>query len=162
MCGIAGYVGKIPNPSNHLNNMVQAIDHRGPDNRGMWVDEDKGIGLGHARLSILDLSPAGHQPMHSASDNFVIIFNGEIYNHRFIRSELDALNKRRWIGTSDTEILLAAIDQWGFEETLKKVKGMFAIALWDKKRQHLSLVIEWAKSQFIMDGSIIILYLPQN
>lgn len=142
MCGIAGYVGKITNPSNHLNNMVQAIDHRGPDNRGMWVDEDKGIGLGHARLSILDLSPAGHQPMHSASDNFVIIFNGEIYNHRFIRSELDALNKRRWIGTSDTEILLAAIDQWGFEETLKKVKGMFAIALWDKKRQHLSLACD--------------------
>jgi len=164
MCGIAGYVGKISNPFESIDNMVQAINHRGPDNKGIWIDKGMGVGLGHARLSILDLSPAGHQPMCSVSENFVIVFNGEIYNHNLIRAELDAIYPRKWVGTSDTETLLAAIDQWGLEYTLKQVKGMFAIALWDKKKQRLSLACDrigekpvyygWINGQFVFASEL--------
>ena len=108
MCGIAGYVGETPNPSECLANMAQAINHRGPDNKGIWSDEKADIGLAHARLSILDLSSAGNQPMHSTSKNYVIVFNGEIYNHNELRSELELIDSRNWLGHSDTETLLAA------------------------------------------------------
>ena len=81
MCGIAGYLGSTPNPNICLNKMAEAINHRGPDNLGNWVDESEGIGFAHARLSILDLSAAGHQPMYSASNDYVIIFNGEIFTY---------------------------------------------------------------------------------
>ena len=138
MCGIAGYLGKTQNPIICLNKMAEAINHRGPDNSGNWVDESEGIGFAHVRLSILDLSSAGHQPMHSVSKNFVMIFNGEIYNHLALRLELDLINQRHWQGHSDTETLLAAIEEWGLDRTLKKAKGMFAIALWNKNNKNLS------------------------
>tara|TARA_B110000305_G_scaffold106703_1_gene120020 strand:- start:3212 stop:5131 length:1920 start_codon:yes stop_codon:yes gene_type:complete len=142
MCGIAGYIGQIPSSYNCLETMVREIRHRGPDDRGIWKNDEVGIGLAHARLSILDLSSAGHQPMHSASKNFVIVFNGEIYNHKNLRSELDSYSHINWSGHSDTETLLAAIERWGLEKTLKKTKGMFAIALWDKRSEKLSLACD--------------------
>ena len=138
MCGIAGYIGEIKNPSDCLTKMAQAINHRGPDSNGLWIGQE-GIGLAHTRLSILDLSTAGHQPMHSVSGNYVLIFNGEIYNHEYLRSELESISNRNWLGHSDTETLLASIEEWGIEDTLAKVKGMFAIALWDKKSKNLHL-----------------------
>jgi asparagine synthase (glutamine-hydrolysing) len=142
MCGIAGYIGQIPSSYNCLERMVREIRHRGPDDRGIWKNDEVGIGLAHARLSILDLSSAGHQPMHSASKNFVIVFNGEIYNHKNLRSELESYSHINWSGHSDTETLLAAIERWGLEKTLKKTKGMFAIALWDKRSEKLSLACD--------------------
>ena len=164
MCGIAGYVGKTSYPYNCLGEMAKAINHRGPDDRGTWYNEDEGIGLAHARLSILDLSSAGHQPMHSVSKNFVLVFNGEIYNHKVLRSELELIAQRNWLGHSDTETLLVAIDHWGLEKTLKKAKGMFAIALWDKRNKNLSLARDrigekplyygWVNDQFVFASEL--------
>jgi asparagine synthase (glutamine-hydrolysing) len=164
MCGIAGYLGKTTHPYSCLNEMARAINHRGPDDTGTWFDEDGDIGLAHARLSILDLSSAGHQPMHAISKNFVLVFNGEIYNHTILRFELDSINPRNWLGHSDTETLLAAIDYWGLEKTLKKAKGMFAIALWDKRNKNLSLAIDrigekplyfgWVSNQFVFASEL--------
>ena len=139
MCGIAGFLGSVDKPEELLTNMANAIQHRGPDDKGIWLDQAKEIGLAHTRLSILDLSSAGHQPMHSLSDRYIIVFNGEIYNHAIIRAELDSINARNWLGYSDTETLLAAIEQWGLELTLRKAKGMFALSLWDRQTQTLSL-----------------------
>ena len=164
MCGIAGYVGKTSYPNNCLDKMAKAINHRGPDDRGTWADEETGIGLAHARLSILDLSSAGHQPMHSVSKNFVMVFNGEIYNHNFLRTELESIAHRNWLGHSDTETLLVAIEQWGLDKTLKKSKGMFAIALWDKRNKNLSLACDrigekpvyygWINNQFVFASEL--------
>tara|TARA_B100000902_G_scaffold89785_1_gene93535 strand:- start:1776 stop:3695 length:1920 start_codon:yes stop_codon:yes gene_type:complete len=164
MCGIAGYVGETPNPSECLAKMAQAINHRGPDNRGIWSDEKADIGLAHARLSILDLSSAGNQPMHSASSNYVIVFNGEIYNHKELRLELELINNRNWLGHSDTETILAAIEEWGLEKTLIKSKGMFAIALWDKSSKNLSIACDrigekplyygWVNGQFVFASEL--------
>ena len=164
MCGIAGYVGKTSYPYNCLDEMAKAINHRGPDDRGTWYNEDEEIGLAHARLSILDLSSAGHQPMHSVSKNFVLVFNGEIYNHKVLRSELELIAQRNWLGHSDTETLLVAIDHWGLEKTLKKAKGMFAIALWDKRNKNLSLACDrigekplyygWVNDQFVFASEL--------
>ena len=139
MCGIAGFIGKVDNSVLKLTKMVHSIHHRGPDDHGIWLDEVPGMGLAHARLSVLDLSPAGHQPMHSDSGRFVMVFNGEIYNHHAIREELESAGGASWRGRSDTETLLAAIECWGLEATLKKTRGMFAIALWDKTEKTLSL-----------------------
>ena len=133
-----------------VRNMVASIRYRGPDDSGVWCDEQLGIGLGHARLSILDLSPEGHQPMVSASGRYVIVFNGEIYNHLELRRELGDLphsqplthgerGARHWRGHSDTETLLASVEAWGIEATLKKSVGMFAIALWDREDRVLTL-----------------------
>lgn len=139
MCGIAGILDNNFSET-ELRNLAQLmadrIAHRGPDSHGEWASD--GVAFAHRRLSILDLSSAGHQPMESASRRYVIIFNGEIYNHLFLRQELEQYSIN-WRGTSDTETLLHAIDCWGFEETLKKSKGMFALALWDKKMQELLL-----------------------
>ena len=120
--------------------MITSLNHRGPDDNGIWLDNNKVIGLAHARLSILDLSSAGHQPMHSISRRYTILFNGEIYNHDDIRTELENHIHISWIGHSDTETLLACIEYWGLDETLKKLKGMFAIALWDNHARDLTLV----------------------
>jgi len=139
LCGIAGFLGSVDKPEELLTNMANAIQHRGPDDKGIWLDQAKEIGLAHTRLSILDLSSAGHQPMHSLSDRYLIVFNGEIYNHAIIRAELDSINARNWLGYSDTETLLVAIEQWGLELTLRKAKGMFALSLWDRQTQTLSL-----------------------
>ena len=144
MCGIAGFI-TAPASAIELKTitkkMVDMIVHRGPDDNGIWVDENCQIALGHQRLSILDLSSAGHQPMHSACDRFVMVFNGEIYNHLAIRSKLQATNQESldWRGHSDTETLLAAIVEWGIEKTLKECVGMFAVVLWDKEENVLTL-----------------------
>jgi asparagine synthase (glutamine-hydrolysing) len=120
--------------------MADRIAHRGPDDAGVWVDESASIALAHRRLSILDLSPAGHQPMQSACGRFVLAFNGEIYNHLELRGLLrSARNDGVWRGHSDTETLLAGFEAWGIEATLKKTVGMFAIALWDRAEHRLTL-----------------------
>ena len=140
MCGLAGFVTRAGHSQDWatdvLGRMTSAIAHRGPDDDGAWIDSAAGVALGHRRLSILDLSPAGHQPMLSASGRYVMIFNGEIYNHLDLRS---ALQLSHWRGHSDTETLLAAIDAWGVDETLKRCIGMFALALWDRHAGVLTL-----------------------
>jgi asparagine synthase (glutamine-hydrolysing) len=140
MCGLAGFIFSsrvIPSSEwpNVLQKMGDAIRHRGPDDSGIWIDDKAGAGLVHRRLSILDLSPAGHQPMLSASGRFVLVFNGEIYNHL----ELRLLVGGDWQGHSDTETLIACIEAWGVEAALKKSIGMFAFALWDRQTQTLIL-----------------------
>lgn len=145
MCGIAGFIrveASREASSAHLETMLKSIHHRGPDDGGMWLDERYGIVLGHRRLAILDLSPAGHQPMASANGRFVIAFNGEIYNHIDLRKNLDRANQTPcggWRGHSDTETLLACFVAWGVEETLKSTVGMFAFALWDTQDRTLTL-----------------------
>lgn len=137
MCGLTGFwvrdgIG-AGNAENWLKRMAKTLEHRGPDDTGLWFDEDAGVGLAHRRLAILDLSPAGHQPMHSSSGRYVIVFNGEIYNYAVLRAELASIRQiTRWRGHSDTEVLLTAIEEWGLEKALRRCVGMFAFALWDK------------------------------
>ena len=120
--------------------MAAQLAHRGPDDEGVWVDPAHGFALAHRRLSIIDLSPQGHQPMHSASGRHVAAYNGEIYNFEEIRAALTAQGRApAWRGHSDTEVLLAAVEAWGFEEALDRTVGMFAIALWDRESATLSL-----------------------
>ncbi|MDO5057494.1 MAG: asparagine synthase (glutamine-hydrolyzing) [Lautropia sp.] len=142
MCGIAGYFepGTAQASIDVLTRMADGIVHRGPDDMGVWVDPRGGMGLAHRRLSIIDLSEAGHQPMTSASGRHVIVFNGEIYNHLALRAELvDEGLAPDWRGHSDTETLLAAIEAWGLEMALQRVTGMFAFAVWDREMRTLSL-----------------------
>ena len=142
MCGIVGFYAptSFESWSKALPIALSVIRYRGPDACGQWFDEAAGLGLGHVRLSILDLSGAGAQPMTSASGRYVVVFNGEIYNHLEIRHELEQAGVFvRWRGHSDTETLLAAIDQWGLKQTLERCVGMFAIGLWDKREHTLSL-----------------------
>lgn len=145
MCGFAGFLGGIrigasSDPLSLLSAMSNQIIHRGPDDSGHWYDAEGKIGLGHRRLSILDLSPAGHQPMHSSSDRYVIAFNGEIYNHLDLRRELGGAREFAWRGHSDTETLLAGFDVWGIRQTVERCIGMFAFAVWDKASRVLTLV----------------------
>jgi asparagine synthase (glutamine-hydrolysing) len=120
--------------------MAEALTHRGPDDGGFWVDGEIGIALAHRRLSILDLSPAGHQPMMSPCGRYVLTYNGEIYNHEELRKELTAAGGAfDWQGHSDTETLLAALRHWPLEVVLKKLNGMFAFALWNREDQTLTL-----------------------
>jgi len=140
MCGIAGVLGGPRVDTATVHRMTRALAHRGPDDEGVWVDSDAGIGLGHRRLSIVDLSPAGHQPMASPSGRYVITFNGEIYNHEELRAELIAQGHEvAWRGHSDTETLLAGFDAWGIKPTLQRASGMFAFGLWDKQERTLTL-----------------------
>lgn len=118
--------------------MSDALLHRGPDAGDIWVDAPAGIALGHRRLSILDLSPAGAQPMHSKCERYVTVFNGEIYNFAALRGEL-AQGGAQFVGYSDTEVLLEGFSAWGVEETLRRSNGMFAIALWDRRERVLHL-----------------------
>jgi len=141
MCGLVGALHGGADQEEwrrRLMGMTHAILHRGPDAGDIWCDEAAGIGLGHRRLSILDLSPAGAQPMHSKCGRYVIVFNGEIYNFGDLRAELERIGER-FVGHSDTEVLLAGFVAWGVEATLKRSNGMFAIALWDRQARELWL-----------------------
>lgn len=157
MCGVAGLVsgstGKsIDSLRSVCEAMTNALTHRGPDDHGQWTDAGHGVALGHRRLSIVDLSQAGHQPMVSADGRFVIAYNGEVYNHQESRRDLEALGVA-FRGTSDTEVILEACAAWSVEKTLPKINGMFAIALWDRAEATLTLVrdrlgikpLYWAK-----------------
>ncbi|PYS86259.1 MAG: asparagine synthase (glutamine-hydrolyzing) [Acidobacteria bacterium] len=140
MCGIAGLVdasGQGGALSKAASIMASALAHRGPDASGVWADEAIGIALAHRRLSVLELSTAGDQPMTSACGRFLIVFNGEIYNHLELRRELE--ESVTWRGHSDTETLLAAVAAWGLETALKRFVGMFAFALWDRRQRTLTL-----------------------
>lgn len=143
MCGIAGFIfskADSYSPEAAARAMADAIRHRGPDDWGVWADPDAGIALSQRRLSIIDLSPAGHQPMVSACGRYVIVFNGEIYNFAELRSALaDKGHVPAWRGHSDTEILLEALAALGVEKALKLAAGMFAFALWDRQERTLVL-----------------------
>lgn len=145
MCGIVGLLGgHVPDydPGSVIPPAcVRALNHRGPDSWGVWRDPNAGVFLAHTRLAILDVSPAGAQPMHSASGRYVIVFNGEIYNFAQLRDELDLRGRTTpWRGHSDTEVLLAAVEAWGLAEALTRVVGMFAFAIWDAQERCLQLV----------------------
>ncbi len=137
MCGITGF-WQTPGsmPSQALDSMVRALNHRGPDSHGTWHDPAVGIALGHARLAIVDLTQEGSQPMHSHCSRYVIIFNGEIYNHLELRARLGVVP---WRGHSDTETLLACFTRHGVVRTLPLLVGMFAFAVWDRQAQSLTL-----------------------
>lgn len=145
MCGIAGFFtpGSHNRPTEDLitlaNNMGQALYHRGPDGGDCWVDPAHGLGLAHRRLAIIDLSPAGHQPMTSQDGRFVMVYNGEVYNASEMRTELEAAGYQ-FKGHSDTESILNGFAHWGVEATLVRLVGMFAIALWDKRDKKLFLI----------------------
>src|SRR3974390_2588629 len=157
MCGIAGF---ITGPSNGIarelaevsSAMGACLQPRGPDDHGVWVDDESGVALIHRRLSILDLSPRGHQPMFSADGRFVIIYNGEVYSHQPIAAEL-AARGYHFRGHSDTEVIVNSFAEKGIESTLKRMIGMFAIALWDRRERTLILIrdrlgikpLYWAK-----------------
>lgn len=142
MCGLTGIFAPYGDNRARLRELVErmtmTLHHRGPDGEGIWVEGP--VALGHRRLAILDLSPMGAQPMVSASGRFVIAYNGEIYNHLDMRHDLEANSAApAWRGHSDTETLLAGIEHWGLDETLSRVAGMFALALWDRARNRLFL-----------------------
>lgn len=145
MCGIAGLISSRPFDASAVRRMIDPIAHRGPDDQGAWIDAECGVGLGHRRLSIVDLSPLGHQPMGSNNARWMLSYNGEIYNHLDLRRELErsgagaAGNGLPWRGHSDTETLIECIAAWGLKETLQKCVGMFALALWDRKQRRLLL-----------------------
>lgn len=144
MCGIAGVVSARPVEEHLLRAMTGRISHRGPDDSGLWQDSEAGVHLGHRRLSIVDLSPSGHQPMASHNGRYILVFNGEIYNHEALRSEVQAAGGgpgvgKSWCGHSDTETLLEAVALWGLKRALEKGVGMFALALWDRQERQLHL-----------------------
>lgn len=141
MCGIAGIVTWRPtNLAPLMRTMTDALAHRGPNGAGNWIDDTAGIGLGHRRLAIIDISDRGHQPMISESGRLVISYNGTIYNFAALRQELELAGvKSTWRGHSDTEVLLACFEHWGIEATLKRTIGMFALAVWDRETRTLTL-----------------------
>ncbi|KVT54153.1 asparagine synthase (glutamine-hydrolyzing) [Burkholderia ubonensis] len=144
MCGIDGFLNSAAFDEETaratLARMTASLAHRGPDAQGTWLDAQAGIALGHRRLAIVDLSVHGRQPMASVCGRFVLVFNGEIYNHRALREELERTGSApAWRGHSDTEVLLAAIAAWGVEAALRRATGMFAIALWNRESRVLTL-----------------------
>jgi asparagine synthase (glutamine-hydrolysing) len=146
MCGIVGFVDPRRTGSKEellalVVNMASRLLHRGPDDAGAWADSAVGLAFGHRRLSIVDVSPEGHQPMLSASGRYVLTFNGEIYNYKDIRRELESEGKApKWRGHSDTEVMLAAFEAWTLEEALSRFVGMFAFGLYDTFERTLYLV----------------------
>jgi len=168
MCGIAGVLQREPGlPRDALleeaGRMADTLAHRGPDGRGVWADAEQGVALGHRRLSIQDLSEAGRQPMVSACGRHVVSYNGEIYDFRALRGELEACGQR-FVGHSDTEVLLAAISEWGLDAALPRLHGMFAFALWDRRERALFLVRDrvgkkplyygWCGSRFLFGSEL--------
>jgi len=142
VCGIAGFWSLTPQSDNlaALQRMLSVIEHRGPDGKGVWHSANDQVALGHRRLSILDLSPSGAQPMSCASGRFVVTYNGEIYNHLDLRQQLKSAGcDVAWRGTSDTETLVECIDFWGVEKTLSKLNGMFGLAVFNTESQTLTL-----------------------
>src|SRR5581483_11630696 len=144
MCGIAGLWEQrgraAPDALAALGRaMADTLVHRGPDDGDVWLDPEAGLALGHRRLSIIDLSPAGAQPMVSSCGRFVISFNGEVYNFGELRPELEAVG-RKFRGHSDTEVIVEGCAQWGVEATVTRLIGMFAMALWDRRERALYLV----------------------
>jgi len=174
MCGIAGVISTKYNSqerADHLRQMSATIIHRGPDDEGQWVDSETGVGLTHRRLSIIDQSSHGHQPMVSFQGRYVISYNGEVYNFSELRDELESsssLSKSsrtfNWKGHSDTEVILAAIEEWGLENALQRFIGMFAFALWDRQERILHLVRDrlgikplyygWQKDSFLFGSEL--------
>lgn len=165
MCGIAGFwqtKRQAEVPAEILLRMGNALKHRGPDDSGVFYDDSTGMGLVHRRLSILDLSPAGHQPMASHSGRYLIIFNGEVYNFEEIRKELGP--GHAWRGHSDTEVMLEAFELWGVEAAVRRFVGMFAFALWDRSERKLYLVRDrlgikplyygWVEGQFVFASEL--------
>ena len=165
MCGLAGLLSLHNSKDivSKVSKMTSCLKHRGPDNYGIW--SEKNICLGHRRLSIIDLTNSGAQPMRSICGQYVLIFNGEIYNHLELRSLLNNENTNlKWHGRSDTETLLNAIMHWGIDEALRKSKGMFAFALWDKVKMKLSLARDrigekplywgWAGKDFVFGSEL--------
>ena len=143
MCGLTGFLNASRDQSADrmlaiVRRMADTLHHRGPDDTGTWCDPASGIALGFKRLSIVDLSEAGHQPMTSSSGRFVIVYNGEVYNHNELRKEL-AVKGHPFRGHSDTEVLIEGFEEWGIEETLKRCIGMFAFAVWDASERKLTL-----------------------
>src|SRR5690606_8852361 len=143
VCGFAGVLTAEGSTREELESltarMTASLIHRGPDDDGIWIDPESGVGFGFRRLAIVELSAHGHQPMQSASGRFTIVFNGEIYNHGDLRPELEAAGYR-FRGRSDTETILAAVEHFGLREAVRRFVGMFAIALWDAQERTLSLV----------------------
>jgi len=168
MCGIAGFWSpRFTEDAREIATaMASRIRHRGPDDEGCWVDAEAGIALAHRRLSIVDLSPLGRQPMTSPSGRFLITFNGEVYNHRELRRDLssDPGLGIRFRGQSDTEVMLAAIEAWGLRRAVDRFIGMFAFALWDRRERELHLVRDrlgvkplyygWAGGAFVFGSEL--------
>jgi asparagine synthase (glutamine-hydrolysing) len=145
MCGIAGLLNSRGSSAAELGAltgaMTDSLAHRGPDADGVWIDGERGIGLGHRRLAIVDLTPAGGQPMTSADESWLTVYNGELYNTEDLRREIEASGHRvHWRGHSDTEVILEAVTLWGVVEATKKFNGIFALALWDRRERRLWLI----------------------
>ena len=139
MCGFTGYLSDLIEPDETLISLMSnRLNSRGPDSEGIWTDKEDGFAVGHKRLSILDLSEAGYQPILSSDKRYVLAYNGEIYNHLELRKNLNFEN-HNWVGTSDSETLVECISEWGIEKTLKNINGMFAFSLWDRKKKELTL-----------------------
>lgn len=164
MCGIAGALGfREGDPSRLVRDMIASIRYRGPNDTGVWCHPAIGLGLGHARLSILDLSPEGHQPMQSTSGRYVLTYNGEVYNFAELSKELER-SGARFRGHSDTEVMLAAFEAWGLEKSVERFVGMFAFALWDREtgvlhlgRDRLGikpLYYGWADHAFVLGSEL--------
>ena len=144
MCGLTGFwdfSARFSNEqlNNIVTNMANSIIYRGPDDGGAWTLEKEGLAMGHRRLSILDLTLAGKQPMHSHTGRFIVVYNGEVYNAPVLQAELIKLG-HTFNGHSDTEVIVQAFEEWGIEASCKKFIGMFAIAVWDNKLEELILI----------------------
>src|SRR5262245_37165301 len=144
MCGIAGLVDlsrRFGTAELHdvASRMANSLGHRGPDDQGVWIDGEAGVALGHTRLAIIDLSPAGAQQMVSSCGRYVVSYNGEVYNGDELRQELEAAG-RKFRGHSDTEVIVEAVAAWGAAAAVERLIGMFAMALWDRRERTLYLV----------------------
>ena len=157
MCGIVGLWTRDISPQELKNRGIKGRDalvHRGPDSAGQWTDDEAGLYMGHRRLSIIDLSEAGAQPMLSHNGRYIAAYNGEIYNFMELRRELESRRPVSWRGHSDTEVLLEAFSLWGIEKTLQKIDGMFAIALWDTQEKTLTLARDRAGEKPLYYGIV--------